>query len=186
MLPIIISNLENPREREFMARLYEENEGLFFATALKYVSTHYDAEEIIQDSLEKLIKKVSTLQRLERCTLAAYVVCTVRNTAFNHLRSRGKEHGRKVAFDELSQEPVTPLTLDEMLILAENRHELEEVWCELTETDRFLLEGKYFLEMSDAELAQQIDCKASSVRMKLTRARRNAVKAITNKEVGLI
>ena len=57
MLPIIISNLEDPKEREFMARLYEENEGLFFATALKYVSTHYDAEEIVQDSLVKLIKK---------------------------------------------------------------------------------------------------------------------------------
>ena len=183
MLPIVISNLEDPKEREYMAQLYIKNEGLFFATAFNFVSSRYDAEEIVQDSLEKLIKKVSTLQRLERYTLAAYIVYTVRNTAINYLRSRKKEEGRRVAFDESSQEPTAPLSLDELLLLAENRHELKKVWCGLSETDRFLLEGKYFLDMSDAELAQHIGCKASSVRMKLTRARRNAVKAIANREV---
>ena len=186
MLPIIISNLEDPKEREFMARLYEENEGLFFATALKYVSTHYDAEEIVQDSLVKLIKKVNTLQRLERCTLVAYVVYTVRNTAINRLRKQSKERDRKVDFDELDQEYLLPLTLDELLILAENRRELVALWHELPEVDRLLLDGKYFLELSDAELAQQVGCKTNSVRMKLTRARRTAMKAIADKEVELI
>lgn len=186
MLPIIISNLEDPNEREFMARLYEKNEGLFFATALKYVSTHYDAEEIVQDSLEKLIKKVTTLQRLERCTLVAYIVYTVRNTAINHLRKQSKERDRRVNFDELDQEFSLPLTLDELLILAENRRELATLWCGLPEIDRLLLDGKYFLELSDAELAQQVGCKTNSVRMKLTRARRTAMKAIADKEVELI
>ena len=186
MLPIIISNLEDPKEREFMARLYEENEGLFFATALKYVSTHYDAEEIVQDSLVKLIKKVSTLQRLERCTLVAYVVYTVRNTAINRLRKQSKERDRRVNFDELDQEYSLPLTLDELLILAENHRELVALWRELPEVDRLLLDGKYFLELSDAELARQVGCKANSVRMKLTRARRTAMKAIADKEVELI
>ena len=45
MLPIIISTLEDTQEREFMARLYEEYERLFFSTALKYAPTHHDAEE---------------------------------------------------------------------------------------------------------------------------------------------
>lgn len=44
MLPIIISTLEDTQEREFMARLYEEYERLFFSTALKYAPTHHDAE----------------------------------------------------------------------------------------------------------------------------------------------
>ena len=118
--------------------------------------------------------------------MVAYVVYTVRNTAINRLRKQSKERDRRVSFDELDQEYSLPLTLDELLILAENHRELVALWRELPEVDRLLLDGKYFLELSDAELAQQVGCKASSVRMKLTRARRNAMKAITDKEVELI
>ena len=42
----------------------------------------------------------------------------------------------------------------------------------MTESDQLLLLGKYTMDMSDTELAQVINCKPSSIRMKLTRARR--------------
>lgn len=48
---VMIAALEEPRERDFMERLYEENRRLLFATARKYASDGHDAEEIVQDSL---------------------------------------------------------------------------------------------------------------------------------------
>lgn len=187
MLPIVISNLDDPQERDFMARLYEENERLLFATALKYAPSTHDAEEIVQDSLVKLIRKCDTLRSLERCVLTSYIVSTIRNTAINYLRKQGREVQRSEVYDDEADSDALPyrLSFDELLILAENRAKLVAAWQELSEQDRMLLEGKYFLDLSDAELAEQLGCKSSSIRMKLTRARRNAMRLITEKEVDL-
>ena len=76
--------------------------------------------------------------------------------------------------------------MDELLILAEKRQQIQYVFGSLSDEDQFLLQGKYFLGQSDAELASQLGCKPSSIRMKLTRARRNAFKKITEREGGSI
>lgn len=57
MLSIIATMPENSEDRQFISQLYEEYEGLLYATALKYTTYHLDAEEIVQDSLVRLIKK---------------------------------------------------------------------------------------------------------------------------------
>ena len=52
------------------------------------------------------------------------------------------------------------------------------VFQEMKEDEQQLLMGKYLMDLSDAELAQTLGCKASSVRMKLTRARRTFMKKL--------
>lgn len=49
---------------------------------------------------------------------------------------------------------------------------------QLSAEDRALLEGKYILGDSDEMLARTLHCKPSSIRMKLTRARRRALKLL--------
>ena len=51
----------------------------------------------------------------------------------------------------------------------------------MAEKTRQLLEDKYVLNMSDAEIASALGVKSSSVRMLLTRARSKARKAIEKK-----
>ena len=57
----------------------------------------------------------------------------------------------------------------------ELRKHLSAVLDEISNDDRVLLEGKYILQYSDATLAMMLHCKTGSIRMKLTRARRNAL-----------
>ena len=96
----MIAALEEPRERDYMEPLYEENRRLFFATARKYAADGHDAEEIVQDSLVRLMGKVDILQEMKRCTLASYLVSTVRNTAINHLRKQSRQQGRTIPYEE--------------------------------------------------------------------------------------
>lgn len=58
---------------------------------------------------------------------------------------------------------------------------LWRVWPQLDLRTRQLLEDKYVLNMSDAEIASALGVKPSSVRMLLTRARSKARKAIEKK-----
>ena len=74
------------------------------------------------------------------------------------------------------------LSLDDLAHLSEQREHLLAALDQLSPEDRLLLEGKYFLEESDESLAKLLGCKAGSIRMKLTRARRRAFK-LFEKEV---
>ena len=102
MLPIIISTLDNDLDRDFMTWLYEEYEPLLFKVAQRFALTHHDVEEIVQDSLERLIKKISTIRHMERCILSAYIVSTVRNTSIEFLRKEKRRQARQRNYDDTS------------------------------------------------------------------------------------
>ena len=168
---------DDPREAEFMIWLYHEFKPIMFATAKKYVSNPQDCEDIVQDSLERLVKKISLLRQKERCVLACYVVLTVRNTSINHLKKQASAQKIFVNLSDQRDDPLSPEpSLDDWLMLIEDKERLYRIWKQLTREEQLLLSGKYILEYSDAELAGQLGCAPASVRMKLTRVRRKARK----------
>ncbi len=170
----LICTMSDPNDRAFMEGLYLQFEGLMFATVKKYISEEADQMDVMQDVVVKLIKKVTTLRPMADCTLSGYIVVTTRNTAIDFLRAKNRVTEDAVGLDEaqFSQDDDTSFSLDDLMALSERRGYLQEALGKLTEEDRSLLEWKYFLGYSDDMLAEQFCCQASSIRMKLTRARR--------------
>ena len=183
MIPLISTMVEDSSDREYMIELYQTYEKLMYFTANRFTSNYADIEDIVQDSVIKLIHKVETLRGLERCRLTGYIVSTVRNTAINHLKSEGiiNKHTDRDSGD-LDEIETLALPLDELMVLAERQDALISVWGCISETDRYLLEGRYILELTNAEMALHLGCKESSIRMKLTRARRNALKMLVERK----
>lgn len=70
---------------------------------------------------------------------------------------------------------------ERQILLLDDADVLWQVWPQLDSRTRQLLEDKYVLNMSDAEIASALGVKSSSVRMLLTRARSKARKAIEKK-----
>ena len=68
------------------------------------------------------------------------------------------------------------------LFLAERRETLRRAWSRLDDGSRDLLAGKYILEKSDDEIAEELGCASGSVRMKLTRARRRLLETMKEEE----
>lgn len=173
----------NGDEREFMLRIYQEFRGLMFSTAENLISDPDEREDVVQDSLERLLRHADALRWKDRPVQAAYVVQTVRNTAINHLRRKDVErrHTDFTGEKDGQPEPMS-LTLEELMDIRERGEHMAEILSTLSETDRILLTGKYILGYSDAELAQDLGVKPDSVRMMLTRARRRAINAIRERE----
>ncbi len=167
----------------FIARLYDEFKYIMLSTAKSYVSSPEDREDIVQESVIKLLKKAALLREKERPALAAYIVYTVRNTAKNHLRRRSVERAHFGESDGDTEPEADMIPLDELMALRERQVRLDRLLSGLSEDDQTLLIGKYILEYSDEELARELGCKSASVRMKLTRARRRALKIIARDEV---
>lgn len=168
---------------EFVLWLYDEFYRLMFFTAQKYLADPAQLEEVVQESLRKLIEKADRLQSFPRAILAGYIVATVRNTALTY-RKRQVKHSRVISLEDVDLEaPDDRESMDESLIRQEELAGLQAIWSQLSREDQLLLEGKYLLEYSDPELAQLLGCQSASVRMKLTRARRRAQKLLKKEGV---
>lgn len=184
MIVSAIGALENPDDRRFMENLYLDFERLMFSTAQKYNLSLPDQRDVVQDSLEKLIKKVATLRPMKRCTLSCYIVYTIRSTSIDFLRTQKRLASKSVSIDaqDYTELEATAPSLEDLIISGERQTLLPKLWPCLPEEDRILLEGKYLWGYTDAELAFQLNCQPNSIRMKLTRARRRALAYLENKE----
>lgn len=186
MIAMLLTQVDEPSDREFLTEMFYNFSRLMFSTAGNFVENTFEKEDIVQEALVRLIAKVDTLRTLQRNALASYIVVTVKHTAINHLRKRNKADKRILDIydgipDDIPDE--SSEDMDDRVILNDNLGKLSKVWPELSEADRFLLEGKYICGYTDAELADTLGCKESSVRMKLTRARRHALNLLTKEGV---
>ena len=166
---------------QFFIDLYREYRPLMYSIAMRYVNNPSSAEDLVHDALVKLIEKEDTITKLSRCTLTSYIVYTVRNLSKNYLRRMNLEQRHFADVDLSSSDFLAidnaPLP-EEVILMSEHREEFIEVWNTLPNDTKFLLEGKYILGLSDKELAAEFDCSPNSIRMKLTRARRQVIKLV--------
>ena len=172
-----VENEHPPDDRKFIEQVYSDFSRLMYYTVRKYLSDPDQQEDVVQDSLTKLIAKVDTLKTLNQSTLAGYVVVTVRNTAISYLKSQGAENNKVLSLENMGENMMQDsyVPLDERLVLEEQIQEMRNIWPQLDEKTKRILEGKYILDYSDQQLAKLLGCKPSSVRMKLTRARRKVL-----------
>lgn len=189
MITLMIQTLENETDREFMTWLYQEYRLLMYSVASSCYAKQEDRDDLVQASMERLLTRVEKLRSLSCCALPSYLVITIRNTFYTQYRRDEKRAARCVSLDE-TYAADTMFVEDFAATVIEdeyNKEVLLHMWDHLPEEERFLLEGKYVLEMSDEELARTVGGKPSSIRMKLTRARRNAAKRMKElTEAGVI
>lgn len=168
----------SPSDRAFLRQLYLDYHRLMYATAAVYVQSPEDRQDIVQSALVKLVQNVSTLRALDSPALAAYIRIVVRNSAidFSRRQAREAEHlwYSEQDADEFAVSDIP--TMDERLENRELGTSLRRALEQLSDTDQRLLTGKYLLGETDSELAEAVGCSVDSVRMKLTRARRRAMK----------
>ena len=183
MLALLTAAIENPDDREFMTQFYLEYERLMYATVRKRLTDPEAAKDIVQECVIRLIPKIPFLSHMSRSKRRAQAP-PVRNATINYMRKQGRTDGRCCSLEEQEEQDmaIPEPSLDERIMLAEQKERLMQIWSSLPEEDRLLLEGKYILGYTDAELADMLGCKKSSVRMKLTRARRRAFQLMTEEE----
>lgn len=176
----------SPNGEDFVMQIYERYKNLMFATARKYTANAADQEDIVQTSLERLIRIFSNMSPSKRCISATYIVYTVRSVSIDLLRKQSRETDRCVSLADAGLDEVesTSDALDRSLILSEQAARLKYVLSKLPAEDFILLNGKYILDQTDRELAEILGCKPSSIRMKLTRARRQAMKLLHGEDGG--
>lgn len=176
---IFTTMINDVDDRAFMQEVYQQNERLMYAIALKYASNTEDCEDIVHDTVEKLCKNIAKIKELPNSALRAYVVYAVRNTAINFRKHQStiNRHIQQLSGDDSSSEYDQPESIIERIEdLQEKRTSLTKVWMQLTDAEQELLYRKYVLDQTTKELAGIFQCSRDSIRMRLSRARRKSLR----------
>ena len=177
MLPIALLTIADESSRDFIVRLYHNCKAQMYREAKRYLGCEADAEDAVSEAVVKLVDKLELLRSLEERKRLPYAITPVRHSALRILERRNQTV--LTEFDELALS--LPAGDDpEARILKEQRNRrLQELLVTLPLQERLLLEKKYILLWSDAEIAELLEVKPASVRMSLTRAKRKLAKALT-------
>lgn len=166
-------------DQAFIEQIYHKFNRLMFSVARRYHSNPHDQEDVVQNTTEKLMQRINTLRMLDPPALPSYITYTARSVAVDLLRSQKRLQKHVVCVEPESFALLEGPSIDAGLLAAERSQQLKNAWRSLSEEDQLLLEGKYIWEYSDEVLAVDFHCKASSIRMKLTRARRRALQCLS-------
>lgn len=179
MIPLVILAIEDESSRDFMIWLYEKSVSWMYREARKYFSHPEDVEDIVSESVVKLVDKAELLQELDKSKLLPYVVTTVKHMSLHALQH--ETHFQMLSFDMLEEYLTTPGndSPDEKILREQRNAHLQEILGTLPVEDRLLLEEKYILMWADAEIAKVLGIQPDSVRMRITRAKRRIAKSLT-------
>ena len=173
-------------DMQLAAAIYERHKGAMILTASEYLKDPSLVQDAVHDAVLRLAAYAPTLRGLSEAARARYARETVRTVALNLNRRLNAERG-VLAEVEALREDLPGDESPERAFLEQTERErrlrfLREALDELDEADRALLTGKYLLGQSDELLAQRLGVKPASVRMRLTRARRELRRRIEGKE----
>lgn len=188
MIPVVILAIENDEDKEFMISIYVEFYPLMKSTAYKIIKNDTTAEDIVQEAIIMLIRKLGMIREYDHRRLVSYIIRTVRNLSINCYNKQAKEkahtfYSKENDFLESIQDDAS--TPSERFEILEEYEELGKAMKLLPEKERDILYMKYNMEMSDQMIGKIMGIKTESVRQYLTRARRNAKRYITKEGAAI-
>ena len=154
MIFILLQAIENESDRILLTDLYTQH------------------QDVLQDATIRVIRKVDTLRGLTEAQMVAYVDRAIYSCAMTFLQKEAKTPQADEWEDALEGIQSETDVMDHL-----NRKELSIqlgiVLEQLAPRERNALIYKYIFEYKDSEIARILSVKPESVRMILTRARRN-------------
>jgi RNA polymerase sigma-70 factor (ECF subfamily) len=174
----------NKDDRIFMLALYKNYYSLARKTIFGIIHNAKDIEDLINDVFIRLIEKISLLRTFDCCKTTAYVVYTSRSVSINYIRHKKVENKHMYYsenIDTIENNSSSQDEFEENLVRQEEWELLSNAVSKLPQNQKDLLYFKYFLEMSDKDIAEKLGIGTASVRQYLTRARRSA-KMVMGKE----
>lgn len=160
-------------DKSAFEELYNLTSPKAYFVALKICSNEHDAQDILQESYIKILKKIDTVDPNGNFT--AWVYQIVANTGKNFLKAK-----KPVLFGDDEEEIIgnlpdenTDFSPEEHVDREELRNEVMAAVDELTAEKRACVMMMYFGDMSVNEIAQSLEVPVSTVKNRLFTARKD-------------
>lgn len=160
--------------------IYTTHKRFMLSIAKTFVSDAHACEDIFHNAFISIIRNKEKVITLPPPQLKAYLLLAVRHASIDYLRKERRmnivEIPNDILFDLISKS-------EEILSLSDMPFQTVEFYSvirKLPAEDQSLLIGKYVIGLDTNELAQLLNCKQSTLRVKLHRANRRAYELFTS------
>lgn len=160
MLAFFLAALESDEDRELFVFIYEHYRARMEQTAIRILGLQSDAEDAIQNSFMQVIRHFEKVYLIPREELIFWLISIVKNESLMILRKRKKE----IQFE--NWDSVTEAAED-----VTNYNELVDLFRNLPETYRSVLEMKILLGYTDREIAEHLNISETAVSTRASRGR---------------
>lgn len=163
----MIFNFRNStqEQNEKLERLYSSYRQRLYYVALKILQEPADAEDAVQDAFLRIRDHLDQISEENGHKTTSFLVVVVRHIAIDYLRKRKKE----VSYSMEALDRLVRLETEEPQALGSD---LEEAFQQLSFDHAEILRLKYYQDFSNAEIAGILGISESSVRKRLSRARK--------------
>lgn len=167
-------------EYKFINEFYENNKKLIYYLVVQCGVEGAEVEDVVQDIVLRLMNYIPSLVKIRsnKNQMAKYIAQTVKSVCIDRNRA---QKSRQLAVIPVEMIEAIYKDLPDRTEIPEHitaQWDVDYLRKKLPRRDWDLLSGKYIIGYSDHELASRLGCTQESVRMALTRARRNARKIL--------
>lgn len=174
MLAFFLAALESDEDRELFVFIYEHYRARMEQTAIRILGLQSDAEDALQNAFMQVIRHFEKVYLIPREELIFWLISIVKNESLMILRKRKKE----IQFE--NWDSVTEAAED-----VTNYNELVDLFRNLPETYRSVLEMKILLGYTDREIAEHLNISETAVSTRASRGR-ELLRKIMEKEGMLL
>jgi RNA polymerase sigma-70 factor (ECF subfamily) len=153
-------------EIEAYERIVRTYQAMALRTAYVITGSAEDAEEVVQDAFVKAHRALRRFRPGE--PLRPWLLTIVGNEARNRRRANASRPPRARG-DELEPGGSSPAA-ESAVLAANERRALGEALAQLSQADRDALACRYFLDLSEAEIASVLGVRRGTVKSRLSRA----------------
>ncbi len=170
---LLLLVLDSEADRALVSDLFASNYHRMKRAALAILREPDAAEDAVQDTFVRCMKKIDTLRALPTYARSTYLLTALKHNALNRAR---KERAHMNVPTEEFELPDETASVEERAINSLTVSEVKEAFTKLPDSLKDVLRYKYLLELRDGEIAKALGISKSTVRVYLTRARRTVLR----------
>lgn len=166
-------------ESVVLEQVYKEQSKKYLGIAYAVLKDFHEAQDVVQLSFEKLVKNRKAIDLTDKDRVVAYLYTVVRNQAIDVYKRKKKiEYTHDTDYYRLANQD--EISIDKNLLELEKREEITKKLDLINHRYSTVLTLKYYLDLSNQEIAKSMDCSELNVRVLLHRARQSLKKILTN------
>lgn len=172
-----LTTLESQSDKDFILALYHSYYRLMRYQIVQITSDTDSADDLVQDSIVKLIAKIDLLKLLTDNQRLVYCVKTAKYTALDDAR-RHSLRAKNTSGEDAESVADSADTPEDAYMNSEFNPELASAISRLPTRDQDLLYFKYRLDLSTEELCTVLQISPQSIHQCLSRARKRVYRRL--------
>lgn len=182
MFLLVINSLDNKDDKKFIESLYSEYFPWLKSRAHRFVDDKHVCEDLAQDCMINIIRYIENVKAIPQDKQRAYLSVSIDNLCKNYLKHTSKIVTMNSAAAGDLDFIADNFSIEEELDKKYDYESIRAGFDKLCDRDKHIIIMKYDLELSEEQMAINLQIKKDSVRMAVGRSIKKLKREIAKQE----